>query len=162
MNGADPLADLRDIHLPEPVSWWPPAPGWWLLVLLALALLAVLGWWLRRAWRRHRRRARVEAELDALLAAHRAGGDARALAAGVSLLLKRVALARWPRPEVAGLSGADWLAFLDRTGGHGDFADGPGRALARAGYGAPEPVEAEALGAAARAWIRGVLKGGRA
>lgn len=36
---ADPLSQLRDIHLPDPVSWWPPAPGWWVLGLITLTIL---------------------------------------------------------------------------------------------------------------------------
>ncbi len=33
MNGATPTTlELRDIHLPEAISWWPPAPGWWFLL----------------------------------------------------------------------------------------------------------------------------------
>jgi uncharacterized protein DUF4381 len=35
----DPLAQLRDIHLPEPVGWWPPAPGWWIIALLLFLLI---------------------------------------------------------------------------------------------------------------------------
>ena len=45
MNPLDQLAPLID---PEPISWWPPAPGWWLLGLALLLGLAAL-------WRfRHR------------------------------------------------------------------------------------------------------------
>ncbi|MDP7406676.1 MAG: DUF4381 domain-containing protein, partial [SAR324 cluster bacterium] len=30
----DPLAALRDVHLPPAVSWWPPAPGWWIIFFI--------------------------------------------------------------------------------------------------------------------------------
>ena len=52
MNGQDPLAQLRDIHLPDTGGFWPPAPGWWLLALLSLTALALAVLW----WRRHLRR----------------------------------------------------------------------------------------------------------
>ena len=41
---------LRDLHLPNPVGWWPLAPGWWFLIALALALMA---WMFVRACRAH-------------------------------------------------------------------------------------------------------------
>lgn len=47
----DPLAQLRDIHLPEPISWWPLAPGWWALIILCLALSI---WLVSRAVQRWR------------------------------------------------------------------------------------------------------------
>jgi len=59
----NPLEQMRDIQLPAPVGWWPPAPGWWLLTVLVLALVA---WGLARAVRiaserRQRQRYRGEA-----------------------------------------------------------------------------------------------------
>ena len=48
-NQGDPLAELRDIHLPEAVSLWPLAPGWWLLLALIAAVLGLsIAVWLRR------------------------------------------------------------------------------------------------------------------
>jgi len=59
MNTQDPLAQLRDIHLPEPISWWPPAPGWWLLSVIVFAVLFFCVRWLikRRANNCYRREA---------------------------------------------------------------------------------------------------------
>lgn len=154
----DPLEALRDIHLPEPVSWWPPAPGWWLLALVALAVLVLAPWALHRHLRKRRQLGRVLAEVDTLEAAYRRSGDAQALCSGLSLVLKRVALAAWPRERVAGLTGRAWLEFLDDSGGGGAFANGPGQALAGAGYGEATAVDGAALVALARRWITGTLK----
>ena len=50
MNPAE--IPIRDLHLPEPVGWWPLAPGWWLLITIAVL---GIGWLLLRALRRYRR-----------------------------------------------------------------------------------------------------------
>ncbi|MDN3651646.1 DUF4381 domain-containing protein [Thalassotalea ponticola] len=38
----DPLANLNDIHLPEQISSFPIAPGWWLLLFVVVAALCWL------------------------------------------------------------------------------------------------------------------------
>ncbi|MEO0651765.1 MAG: DUF4381 domain-containing protein, partial [Planctomycetota bacterium] len=91
------LARLHDIELPEAVSLWPSAPGWW-LVAGALGSAAVLAGWVW--WDRHRSLAYRRAALREL-SELRASGELRALPS----LLKRVALAAHPRHEVAALSG---------------------------------------------------------
>lgn len=136
------LSQLRDIHLPPPVSWWPPAPGWWLLLGASVLLLAVIFWWLqRRRNNRWRRQALRElADLRGLSSGAQAGVVA------LSVLLRRVALNRFPRHEVAALNGDAWLAFLDRTLGTGNaFASGSGRLLATAPYAQNAQIESQAV-----------------
>jgi len=48
---------LADIHLPANISAWPPAIGWWLLVLLGIAIIVGVFYWLKRhqqKWRYRR------------------------------------------------------------------------------------------------------------
>jgi hypothetical protein len=141
----DPLAALRPLHLPAAVSWWPPAPGWWLLAVLAGLLGGAAVWYYRRTALR-----RVAlAELQRLQ--HQVTDDV-ALTAALNQLLRRVALARFPRTQVAALSGTDWLQFLEtRTSG---FVSGPGRVLAAAPYQRGSTVDRAALVALAQRWIR--------
>jgi hypothetical protein len=141
VNQPAPLP-LRDIHLPGPVSWWPPAPGWWLLagLLLALAVLAV--WWLRR-----RRRLRLAAvtlarrELEAIEAAHKAGETPEQIVQRLSVLLRRVCISLFPRDQAAGLTGREWLEFLDQPLQRPAFSEGPGRLLAEAPYRPSVPAQ---------------------
>ncbi|MGV6806815.1 MAG: DUF4381 domain-containing protein [bacterium] len=49
MTPTNPLDQLRDIHLPDPVAWWPPAPGWWLLgIVIAILILLCVRWFILR------------------------------------------------------------------------------------------------------------------
>lgn len=130
MNDALPL---RDIHLPDPASWWPPAPGWWLL--LALAGIAALIVWHRRRTRARRDLRRLAfLELERIENRFVQRNNERQALEELSVLLRRIAIARYPRTQVAALTGARWLKFLDGVTGDDRFSNGAGRALADAPY----------------------------
>jgi hypothetical protein len=128
-----PALELRDIHLPAPISWWPPAPGWWAVLAVIGVLLAITLFF----WHRHRqtrlRRAAL-AELDRLLAAHADQPDLPRLTGELSALLRRVCLAApWlagpGEPTAAGLTGGAWLEFLERFLPEKPFTRGVGQWL---------------------------------
>ncbi len=153
---ADALAGLHDIVVPEPVSYAPQTIGWY--VVLAVLLIGA-GWLAVRAWRRaraERYRRLALAELAVIeTAVHDPARRGEALSA-LPALLKRTALARFPREEVGSLSGDAWLAFLERTG-PGAFAGTAGARLAELSYARPaRPVaddECATLLGGARRWI---------
>lgn len=146
-TGNDPLAALRPLHPPAAIDWWPPAPGWWALAAVLLVLLG-LAWW------RYRRQALRRAALTELRRLERSGLDDRGLSAGVNLLLRRVALARYPREQVAALSGEAWLRFLDARTRVGGFCQGPGRVLASGPYAPACTLDRGALIGLARQWVQ--------
>ena len=142
---ADPadLSNLRDIVLPSEVALWPPALGWWIALAASVATLAIVAVTVVARHRRNAYRREALRELDAV--------DPQ----GISAVLKRAALAAWPREQVASLSGPAWLAFLDRTGRATAFTSGPARDLEALAFGGAVGKEAvPAILAAARAWVR--------
>ena len=140
-------ARLRDVHPPEAPPWWPPAPGWWIALALALLLAAIAVHHLRPRWRRYLLRRRLLAGLEA------AAG-----AAEISQLLRAAVLARFPQHPAAGLHGADWVAFLEaRDRAPGRFA-ALGAALTEMPYRAPRAGDDVApLREAARGWLRAAV-----
>ncbi|MEW6221286.1 MAG: DUF4381 domain-containing protein [Thermodesulfobacteriota bacterium] len=144
---ADPLAELRPLHLPPPVSWWPPAPGWWLLAGLALGLFGLAWYWRRRG---QVRRAAL-AELQALAGSAR---ETREQLRQLAALLKRYALHCYPGQEVAALTGDAWLRFLDEHGGNGAFTSGCGQVLGRGLFQPGTAVDLPALVRLVERWLR--------
>lgn len=115
MAKADPLAQLKDIHLPEPVGWWPLAPGWYLLMVLGVLLVFGLTYWF---YRRHLNALAKHKALDLLKMykeQYEKENDIQLTSARISELLRRVALVYFPRVQVASLHGDAWLNFLNQT-----------------------------------------------
>ena len=129
---------LRDLHLPDPIGWWPLAPGWW--VLVGLGLIGV-GWLILKAWRRHQfnaPRRYAMRELGRAEAAFLQHGNVVTLGRQVSELLRRAMLAYAPRDEVGGLTGESWLEWLDRDLPVPYFHTEGGRSLLQLPYRDPE------------------------
>ena len=131
---------MHDIVAPDPVTWWPLAPGWW-VVLLALGLALIwLGSRRYRRWKQNAYRRAALRELQSMPASE------------LPALVKRVCLATFPREQVASLSGEAWLEFLDQTGNTTDFTQGPGRHLLELSYN-PDFTPPDDLTEFIRQWI---------
>ena len=105
------LDHLRDIVIPEPPPLWPLAPGIWVLLGLIFLTLLLIAW----RWRAARKRNAYRKAGLVLLNNARSTQD-------ISVLMKRVALAAFPREAVASLYGDEWAAFLNKTCPRGDFS----------------------------------------
>lgn len=145
---------LRDIHVPEVSMWWPLAPGWWVLIALALIAVAIaIHAWRRRVARRRRADA-VLAELHAASERHAVDGDAAAFAASVNQLLRRVARLRDPRSVT--LSGDAWARALAAQAPRADVALLV--ALDAAMYRPRADIDVAGTCRDADAWIRAALR----
>lgn len=160
----DPIQiPLRDIHLPTPVPWWPPAPGWWLLgIAIAVSAVLLLRWLRRAAAHRAGRNAQplpeeIWRQWRALCAVSESSGDTGAQVRELSEFLRRVALSLHTRAEVAGLTGEAWLAYLDITLGGEDFRHGPGRVLINAPYQRTPAGDLRACLDLCERWLRAAL-----
>lgn len=127
MSDAASLQNLNDIVVPAALSWWPPAPGWYVIGALLLILLLWQGTRSWSNWRNNRYRREALAELAEIQ-------SGRVAANGLPELLKRTALSAWPRSQVAALSGAEWHQFLDDSATMARFSAGAGEALDRLAY----------------------------
>jgi len=144
MNPIDPSQlPLRDIHLPGAVGWWPPAPGWWML--LGLAALGGFALWLRYR-SRYRERAAIRS-LQAVAAALASGKAPVVCIQRISMILRRFAMSVGAAAPVAGLTGEAWLRFLDSRWARDEFSAGIGRVLIFGPYAPADRVSASDVGA---------------
>ncbi|MEM9016498.1 MAG: DUF4381 domain-containing protein [Verrucomicrobiota bacterium] len=98
------LQNLHDVVPPPEVSWWPLAPGWYVLGFVALVTFLWLSW---VSWKRWRGNAYRRAALEAL--------EGATNSVEVAEVLRRTALAISSRPEIAMRTGDDWIEWLEST-----------------------------------------------
>lgn len=114
--------DMHDIVVSEPVSWWPLASGWYVLILVLAMAIIWFGVKTFKQWKKNAYRRAALRELKSISPAD------------LPALVKRVSLCIYPREQVATLSGEAWLEFLDQSGNTQDFTQGPGRNLLELSY----------------------------
>ena len=120
------LQQLMDIKQTAVIFCWPLAPGWWLLILLLLLVPPGVFFFIQR-YKPVRREALTE--LLRLEHSYLSAHDTTRFAMDISILLRRVALAKYEQQLVAGLSGNKWLGFLDAQGKTTEFTQGVGHIL---------------------------------
>jgi len=112
------MNELVDIVTPPPPSWMPQTVGWLGLGIVLLATMLWLAWRFLRRWHANRFRRTALRELAVL---HRmldgAPGERITVLLALAELLKRLALAEWPRATVAALTGPAWREFLQTRAG---------------------------------------------
>lgn len=156
----NPLDQLKDIHLPSPILSWPWAPGWWILLSLALLLMAALVVFLLRHLQKNRYRQVALRELKTLEKDFKHQQDfSAATLAELSQLLRRCALHRYGSQEVARLSGDQWLQFLQNKVPDLGFSGATALLLTDAVYQHPDNLQASgqeitALINMSKQWIR--------
>ncbi len=144
---------LKDIHLPETFGWWPPALGWWLLLIL----IPLIGFFIVWLYRRITRKTALKTAKKLLLKISQDSelADIDKLIE-LSALIRRVAMSLAPRFESASLTGEVWLEYLDGTVNGQPFSQGVGRYLVDAHYqkNLPKDLDLSLLFSICENWLK--------
>ena len=111
MDSLPGLDQLNDIVIPAAPPFWPIAGGAWAVLLIGLYLLAIAVLYRRKKQQDNAYRTVGLSMLKKATTVY-----------DVSILLKRVALATFPREQVASLYGEKWFEFLQATSKKKDYA----------------------------------------
>ncbi|MFT2091266.1 DUF4381 domain-containing protein [Paraglaciecola sp. 2405UD69-4] len=105
----NPLDNLKDIHTPTEIGFWPLAYGWWLVILLVFVLFTCLVIWAIKLYKLSAKKRQALKELALINNTH---GNGKAK---LNQLLKRAAISYFPNIKVQQLHGDDWVNFLNLT-----------------------------------------------
>lgn len=125
-----PQLELRDIHLPDAIGWWPPAIGWWILAIL----IPLTCWFIFWLYKRITRKTAIKTAKKILLNIQNKDESNADKLIALSELIRRVAISVSPRSETASLTGKTWLQHLDSSVKGTPFSSGAGQVLADAQY----------------------------
>jgi hypothetical protein len=160
MANKELLAQLADIHLPEPVGYWPPAIGWWLVALLIFIGLIILLWKFA-AYRRQQKVCQYAlTELNSCYDTYshaEPGNDAQNKLNYINrfnTVIRRVALVHYPQSNVASLDGSPWVDFIREKGDSSLLTEEIAVALQYGRFQAKCDVDVDSMHDFGERWIR--------
>ena len=103
---------LRDVHLPDAISWWPLAWGWWVLLVIVLCAVSVLVWQIKRSINKNRYRGLAITELESVIAQWREDDNSIAYLQSANSVLKRAVLHTSQDSSLTTTSGKTWVGLL--------------------------------------------------
>jgi len=151
----NPLSELKDVHLPEAVSVWPLAIGWYIVIGVIILIIAGLIWWQIRQRKKQQQINEIEQLLSAIETKSSFTNDDEIIGE-CSILLKRVAILKFPEQQPQLLFGSKWLQFLDTTGKTTEFSKGHGMCLGEI-YQQQQIENKQQFFALLKTWLRSVL-----
>jgi len=105
------LEQLHDIRLPDNVSWWPLAIGWWIAIVIFITIITLL---IVRAILRHRRKRFARYALLELEEIKHSNNQDWLMES--QQIMRRTSLCYFPRSQVAVMDSKHWINFLNQTG----------------------------------------------
>jgi hypothetical protein len=124
---------LKDIHLPDPISWWPLAIGWWIVLALSI-FVGVIAFLLIKKMRKPTLKKEATAKLKKIEEEFIGHENAAICLKELSAFIRRVVISKHHSAGVAGLTGIAWLEFLDRSLDQPEFSQGIGKLLLSGPY----------------------------
>jgi len=147
---------LRDIHLPDAVSWWPPAIGWWLLPIIIAALAYGIYKLIQIKKQQQKTAYRKMALKELSLIKKNFSNQAASVEClrTISHLLRRIALSYLPREKVASLTGTQWISQLNHLAQQAAFTNTHTELLVHGPYQQQLDFDQHELFASCENWIK--------
>ena len=144
---------LKDIHLPEVSLWWPPAPGWWLLLILVSVFIfyapRMLRWlrWKPVKTLSLRELTRIRTDMDN-------GLDEQRVWQEISILLRRTVISYCGRAIGASITGKNWVEQLKQLSANECFTTEQNEWLSIGQYRASARCDLEGMLHSCENWIK--------
>ena len=148
---------LRDIHLPDAVSWWPPAIGWWILLALVIAAFIFIPKLFRRVTFIPLKKV-ANNTFKNIIDKYKSNNDNALFIIETSQFLRQTVMSYYGREDVAQLTGEKWVQALNDLTEQVHFNDEIKLTLIQAPYQKNSHIDAEQVIHAVQSWLSSLPK----
>lgn len=143
---------LRDIHLPDAISWWPPAIGWWILLALIIAAFIFIPKLYRRITYMPLNKV-ADITFQELVSKHKETNDDSIFVIKTSQFLRQTAMSYCGREDIAQLTGEKWIQALNDVTEQEHFTDDVKQCLLNGPYQKDIRIDSEKLIRTVQNWL---------